>query len=326
MPRIHIIATGGTIASRRDPDTGVVVPAVDAASLVAAVPAVADVAEIDVTEVARVSSWDLSPATMVAVARRIEELALETPSPDGFVVTHGTDTMEETAFVLDATLDVSQPIVLTGAMRAADAPGADGPANLVDAVRFAASDAADGLGAVVVMAGEVHAARHVTKVHTARPAAFASPGVGPLGTVEPERPVVRWGPEPVPPLPPVAPHLPVPLATMVAGLDDLALRAALDADVRGLVLAGSGAGNVDATVVPMLRELVAAGCAVVLASRCAGGRVHATYGGPGGGASLREAGLIAAGDLSAPKARLALSLLLGADADRDEVAAWFGAL
>jgi L-asparaginase len=321
--RICIVTTGGTIASKVDPDTGAAVPAVAAEELLAEVPGLADLGEVEAVEFSLVNSWDMTPAAMADLARTIAGLA---PRADGFVVTHGTDTMEETAFVLDGLLDLDQPVVVTGAMRNASQAGSDGPRNLLAAATVAAADQARGLGGVVVMNDEVHAARHVTKLHTTALDTFGSPGVGPLGAVDDLGLLLWWRPGPRPPLPLVDPDPDVQLVKMVAGLDEVLLRAALDAGAGGVVLEGSGAGNVHAAVQPAVRALVDAGVPVVLASRCPGGRVVPAYGGDGGGATLAALGTIRAGDLNGPKARLALMFALGAGYDRAAIRDWFAGL
>lgn len=322
MSRVHILATGGTIASRTDPATGAVVPAVTAEELVASVPELADVAEVTVDEVARVSSWDITLETMADLARRVTDLAGSDDPPDGFVVTHGTDTMEETAFALDILCEVEQPIVVTGAMRPADHAEADGPANLVDACRVAVAEDAMGPGTFVVTAGEIHAARHVTKAHTTRADAFASPGIGPVGTIDGGDVKIAARPERAPKIPLVEPSADVHLVTSVAGLDPRVLSLFGELGARGVVLTGTGSGNVPGRCVPAVRDLLAAGTVVVLASRCGSGPVQPVYGGEGGGATLVDLGVAPAGILSGPKARVALAFALGAGWERDRSALW----
>lgn len=180
MKRICILTTGGTIAMREDPAAGGLVPAVSGADLAASAPGLADWAGIAVEEVSNIPSEWMTPARMMDIARRIDGRA---DAFDGFVVTHGTDTMEETAFLLDTVLRTEKPVVLTGAMRGASELSADGPANLLAAVKTAASDGAAGMGVLVVMGDAVHAARDVEKMHATRPDAFASPQWGPVGAV-----------------------------------------------------------------------------------------------------------------------------------------------
>jgi L-asparaginase len=235
----------------------------------------------------------------------------------GAVVIQGTDTIEETAYLLDLLVASDAPVVVTGAMRNPSLAGPDGPANILAAIRVAASGLARGLGCVVVMNDQIHAARWVAKAHTASPAAFVSPGFGPLGHVAegqvhiPVRLRER------------SPHFgPVPRREVRVGLvtialgDDGVLIEALGEHVEGLVVAAFGAGHVPADTVTSLANL-AARMPVVLASRTGAGPVHHhTYGFPGSETDLLARGLISAGYLAPLKARLLLRLLIACGADR----------
>jgi L-asparaginase len=238
-------------------------------------------------------------------------------------VTHGTDTMEETSFALDLVLDTPRPVVFTGAMRNPSQPGPDGPRNVVSAARVAIDPAARDLGVLVVLNDEIHAARYVTKGHTTALHTFVSRGVGPLGLVDDEGVWVWWRPVRLPRLPLVDPDPHVYLIKMAAGMDDLFLRSALDAGARGVVIEGSGAGHTPATWEPAIGALVQAGVPVVLVSRAGAGRVAAIYGGAGGGRSLRALGVVPGGDLTGPKARVALAFALGAGMDMAAIRDYF---
>src|SRR5680860_479026 len=317
--RVRLLTTGGTIASTPDEATGAMRAATSGKELVAAVPALADLARVDVEEVALVNSWDVDLTLMADLARRVEAAA---DLADGVVITHGTDTLEETAFALDFLADCELPVVLTGAMRGGGGPDSDGPGNLIAAVRVAASDAAQGLRCVV-LGDELHAARWVHKTHSTALDTFASPGVGPMGTVDDAGVLLRWRPQRRDPLRAAdggvpASAEPVALVWSAAGLPPRALQACAEG-ARGVVIAGSGAGNVPGTWLPVIRALVRGGLPVVLASRCEGGRVVPTYGGDGGGRTLVDAGVLPAGDLSAVKARVALAFALGAGLDMDQI-------
>jgi L-asparaginase len=233
---------------------------------------------------------------------------------DGVVVTQGTDTIEETAFALDLLVRRRRPVVVTGAMRNPTLAGPDGPANLLAAVQVAAAPRAVGLGAMVVLNDEIHAARFVRKSHTANPATFRSPTAGPLGWVVEGHPRIALRPaaldlDLIPP--PGAGDLPaVALLTCALG-DDLRLVGELERlGYAGLVLEAFGGGHVPGRVVPALAEL-ARRMPVVLASRTRGGELlRETYGFPGSERDLLSRGLIPAGFLDGPKARILLSLLL----------------
>ncbi len=333
MTRVHVIGTGGTIASKVDPDTGAAVPALDAEDLLEQVPELRAIAEITSSEFAQVSSWNMTPALAADLVEAVT--AAFDDGAKGVVVAHGTDTMEETAFVLDLLLGAAVPppaggprrtVVLTGAMRNASEAGADGPRNVLAATRVAASPACEGLGGVVVMNDEIHAARYVTKSHTTALDTFASPDTGPIGIIDGAGVLLRWRPSPLPLIEMCEPAGGVHLVTMAAGDDGMLLRAVLAGGSRGVVVEGSGSGNVHAPWQPVIADLIGSGVPVVLASRCGAGRVVCGYGGDGGGHTLLDLGVIPARDLSGGKARLALMFLLGAGTGTDGVRAWFAQL
>jgi L-asparaginase len=308
---VLVLTTGGTIASLPDPETGAKRPAVSGEELVASVPGLDAVTDVEVEEVASQSSWNLTPAHMLAVARRAGA-ALAEPGVDGVVVTHGTDTLEETAFLTDLTLRAGGPVVVVGAMRSPDELSADGPRNLLNAVRVAAATEARGAGAVVAMGDEIHAARWVRKLDTGLATAFRSPRRGPIGRVTPTSLELPW----VPPRG-YAIDLPdelsqtVPLVSAYPGMEDGVIQAAIDATgAAGLVVEGTGSGNVPGSAVNGIRAALEGGLPVIVATRVPGGASGSGYGSPGGGAALRELGVIAAGPLSAGKARLLLMALL----------------
>jgi L-asparaginase len=308
---VLILTTGGTIASLPDPETGAKRPAVSGEQLVASVPGLADIADVRVEEVASLSSWNLTPDHMLAVARRAGEVLAE-PGVDGVVVTHGTDTLEETAFLTDLTLRSDGPVAVVGAMRSPDEHSADGPRNLMNAVHFASAPEARGAGAVVAMSDEIHAARWVRKLDSGLVSAFRSPRRGPIGRVTPHSLELPW----LPPRgftiePPEGLPREVALVSAYPGMDGAVIDAVLDATgAAGLVVEGTGSGNVPESAVDGVRSALERGLPVILATRVPGGATRSGYGSPGGGAALRELGAVGAGPLSAGKARLLLMVLL----------------
>jgi L-asparaginase len=307
--KVVVVSTGGTIAMRRDAGTGKLVPAVSGEELVEML-AWPQAPPLELDDFARVPSFDVHGQLVLALARRV--LAhCRRPEIAGVVVTHGTDTMEETVYAIDRLHGGDTPVVLTGAQRGADEPDADGPRNLRDAIRVAASEEARGRGAMIVFAGEIHPAREARKVHTSAVRAFASPGYGPIGHIDAGRVLFGRRPERRPPLP-FPEELPrVDLIRLYAGSDGAFLRCSLAEGARAVVLEGTGRGNANEQVVAAVREAVASGVPVVVCSRCAEGRVEPVYG-RGGGRDLAEAGAVFAGDLAGPKARVLLQLALGA--------------
>ncbi len=311
-PRILVLSLGGTITMTPGAGPGLV-PSLDAAALVAAVPGLAQVAAIEAESPARVASPSLDPALLAAVARRIAAF-----DGHGAVVVQGTDTIEESAFLLDLLHADARPVVVTGAMRGAAAPGADGPANLLAAVTVAASAEARGLGALAVLNDEIHAARFVRKGHTALPSAFASPLAGPLGVVAEGRARLHARIARAPVLPaPDGPLPPVALLGWGLGEEGRLLPALPGLGYRGAVIEGMGAGHVPEGAVAAIGAL-ARRMPVVLASRCWAGPVFTgTYGYAGAEMDLIARGLVPAGILPANKARLLLALALAAGVAAD---------
>ena len=313
-----VVSTGGTIAMRPDPASGKLVPALSGDELVELL-AWPDAPQLELDDFAHVPSFDMHGELALSLARRLREHAGR-GDVAGVVVTHGTDTMEESVYLVDLLLDSDLPVVFTGAQRGADEADSDGPRNFRDAIRVAAASDARGRGALIAFAGEVHGAREVRKVHTSALRAFASPGYGPLGHVEGEDVSFRRRPDRRRPLPVPDVVAPVDLIRLHAGSDARFLRAAVASGARAVVLEGTGRGNANEQVLEGVREAVAAGVAVVVCSRCVEGRVEPVYG-RGGGRDLSDAGALFAGDLAGPKARVLLQLALGAGLDAHAVLA-----
>ena len=317
-PRLLVLSLGGTITMLPG-DAGGITPTLGAAELVASVPALAEVAEIEAASPFRVASPSLTPGDLVDVAARIE--AAFATGIDGAVVIQGTDTIEESAFLLDLLVAGDKPVVVTGAMRGADAPGADGPANLLAAARVAAAPASRGLGTLVVLNYDIHAARFVQKSHTALPSAFLSPLLGPLGTVIEGQPRYYARIARQPGLSTTAgPPKAVALLRVAMGDDTRLMAAVADLGYAGAVIEGMGAGHVHADVAPVLGAM-ARRIPVVLASRAMTGPVFTrTYGYAGAEIDLIGRGLLPTGYLSGLKARLLLGLLLRDSPDRGVIA------
>ncbi len=318
---ILVITLGGTIAmTRTSGETGGVTPRLTGADLVSAVPGLDEGATITVEDFRQVPGASLTIDDIAELAGRLNKAAAA--GTDGFVITQGTDTLEETAFLLDLLYEADAPVVLTGAMRNAAMPGADGSANLLAAVRTATSTVARGLGALVVFADEIHAARHVRKIHSTSLTAFASPSAGPIGHVIEGIPRLHFSP---------ARHRAVPLPLRPAAVEvvhttlgaDATVLESIDRRADGVVVAAFGAGHVPASWVEPLQTL-AGRIPVVLASRTGAGSVLArTYAFPGSESDLLARGLISAGPLDPYKARLLLLAQLRAGTDRAEVEAAF---
>jgi L-asparaginase len=306
---VVVVSTGGTIAMRPDPATGKLVPAISGDELVELL-AWPEAPPLELDDFAHVPSFDMHGELALALGRRVVEHSRRTDIA-GIVVTHGTDTMEESVYLAELLLDSELPVVFTGAQRGADQPDSDGPRNFREAIRVAASTQAKGRGAMIAFAGELHAARDARKVHTSGLRAFASPGYGPIGHVDGERVVFGRQPERRPAMPAPERMAPVDLIRLLAGSDSRFLLASVESGARAIVLEATGRGNANDQVVEGVRAAVAASVAVVVCSRCVEGRVEPVYG-RGGGRDLADAGALFAGDLAGPKARVLLQLALGA--------------
>lgn len=320
--KIIIITTGGTIAMKKDEVTGALVPALSGEALIDTVPGIDDGAHIEVREFSNIPSEYMTLDRMGALAAFIE--SLNTDEVDGYVITHGTDTMEETAFFLNHTVHLNKPVCLTGAMRSAAAAGTDGPGNILAAVRAACCDNLYGMGVLVVMNDRVYLADDVVKSHATATDAFTSASFGPVGFVSGDKVVVRkcsqkrWIGN-VQDL-----NARVWIVRCGAGMDDSLLAGVLAAGVDGLIVEGFGCGNVPLGMASALKTMVKKGIPVILTSRTGHGYVEREYGGDGGTAALEDAGVISAGGLSSQKARILLILAIGNHLSSSQISARLG--
>jgi L-asparaginase len=319
--QVHVLFTGGTISMRVDPGTGAAVPAMSGEEIVARVHGLRKEARLTLEDYARLPGPHVTPHWMWRLRDRVAEV-LGDAAVDGVVLTHGTDTLEETAFLLDLTLDSEKPVVFCGAMRTVSDPGWDGPANLMTAVRTAVHPDARARGVLVAVGEQVHAAAEATKWHTQSLGTFRS-ARGPLAVLDHGQVVFQRPAFHAPALKARGLVSEVDLHTMAAGTDDALLRASLARGARGIVVAATGAGNVPPACLPGLRAALAASVPVVLVSRCAEGRVAPLYGYEGGGQMLRDLGVIFGQDLPGPKARIKLMVALGATSDVAQIREMF---
>ena len=320
MARVAVVFTGGTISTAFDPIAGGNVPILDGAAILARTPGLETIADVVPIDRGRTPASHFSFPALLDLAAVLRD-ALASPDVDGAVIVQGTDTIEETAFCWDLVLAGPKPVVVTGAMRASDEAGFDGPANLRDAVRVAATNAMRDAGVVVCLAGTIEPADDVTKMHASALDTFASPNGGSLGRVGPGGVTVfrRRAGRRLVETTRAADR--VHLITATVAMDGRLLDAAVDAGADGIVVAATGAGNTDPALLAAAERAITAGIPVALASRCPAGRAGVGYAFPGGGATWVRAGALPVGHLCALKARVALALGLGAGLDRDGLVA-----
>src|SRR3954462_4446504 len=298
--KVRVLAAGGTIAMSGE---GGAKLALDAADLVAAVPGIRDPHEIESETVVNLPSAHLTLGDQLAICRAARDAAREGV---GVVVTHGTDTLEETAMLCDVIHDSDAPIVFTGAIRAASAPGADGPANLADAISVARSDEAKGMGVLVVFGGEIHHARTARKTDTTSLTAFSSPQTGLLGRVTEGNPTFWTRVPRNSPLDPPALEHRVLVVPTTAGDDGTLARAALDTGPDGIVIGTLGAGHLHPDLMELWGEAAERIPVVAYCRPERGVVLYGTYGYPGSERELRRTQIIPAGFLSPQAARMKL--------------------
>ena len=315
---IVLLFTGGTISMRHDAAAGGAVPRLSAREIIAATRGIEEVADLEIEDWGAFPGPHMTMERMWALRGRIRELVAR-DDVQGVVLTHGTDSLEESAYLCARSLATRKPIVFTGAMRAASDLGWDGPANLLDSARVAASDEAAGYGVMVVMGSRIYAGVDVTKVHTHALDAFESPGLGPIGVVDDGRVIFRRAvANGADVLDPPALGLPVDIVLAWAGADSRLVDASL-ATARGLVVSAMGRGNVPPAMVDGIARWIAEDKPVVITSRAMRGRVGPTYGYPGGGRRLTEMGAILGGSRRPQQARIELALAIGLGMDREGV-------
>ena len=323
-PRVAVASLGGTITmTTTQPNGSGVRPSLGIDELLSAAPALAEVAQLEAKTLARMPGASLGFPEVLNALEWARNATLR--GADGVVLVQGTDTLEETSYLLDLYWDRPEPLVVTGAMRPPQTPGADGPSNLLASVLVAGAPASRGLGALVVMNDEVHAASRVRKTRTSGVNAFTSSSFGPLGYVEERRPVFGNRPPRWPHLTPPSSHEPkrVVILETFLGDDGTLLDLVANAGFDGLVIAGLGAGHIPEGLTRSVDKAVQAG-PVVLTSRAGSGTVFEnTYDFIGSETDLLKRGLVSGGWLDARKARVLLSCLLSCNSTQSEISAEF---
>ncbi|HEH5587750.1 TPA: asparaginase [Staphylococcus aureus] len=316
MKHLLVIHTGGTISMSQDQSNKVVTNDINPISLHQDV--INQYAQIDELNPFNVPS----PHMTIQHVKQLKDIILEAVTNkyyDGFVITHGTDTLEETAFLLDLILGIEQPVVITGAMRSSNEIGSDGLYNYISAIRVASDEKARHKGVMVVFNDEIHTARNVTKTHTSNTNTFQSPNHGPLGVLTKDRVQFHHMPYRQQALENVNEKLNVPLVKAYMGLPGDIFSFYSREGIDGMVIEALGQGNIPPSALEGIQQLVSLNIPIVLVSRSFNGIVSPTYAYDGGGYQLAQQGFIFSNGLNGPKARLKLLVALSNNLDKAEI-------
>ena len=297
---------------RVDPKTGGPVPALSGEEIISRVDGLREIADFAVIDFSLLPGPHMPPPRMLELARCVGQQLLD-ERITGVVVTHGTDTLEESAYLLDLVLNSEKPVVFVGSMRNSSELSWDGPGNLRSAVRVACDPAAHGLGVLVAMNDQLITAGEATKTHTEALDTFQSRDFGPVGIVDKARIIVTRRPGKREKIVTATLEERVDIIKLAAGSDGAFIDFAIDRGARAIVVEGLGRGNVPVAALPAIQRAIHAGIPIVIASRCPRGRVLDTYAYEGAGRQLRRMGVILGGMLPSHKARIKLMLLLGAN-------------
>lgn len=313
-PKVAIIFNGGTISMSVDERVGAAIPSLSGEQIMSLVTNIDKYAEIETFNFSSLPGPHINIPLMMDIRKLVvENLARE--DIDGVVVTHGTDTLEETAYLLDLTIDSPKPVIVVGAMRNSSELGYDGPSNLAAAVCTAISPKSKNKGVLIVMNNEVNAANEVTKTNTLSLDTFKSPEFGPLGIVDNDEVIYHREIVHHQHISTESAETEVDLIKCVAGMDSRFLKHSVETGAKGIVIEAMGRGNIPPTMLEGIEYAIKHNVAIVMVSRCPTGRVLDTYGYKGGGRNLRDMGVIFGGHLEGQKARIKLMLALNISND-----------
>lgn len=316
--KVAIIFTGGTISMKIDQEMNAAIPALNSDELISMVKNIEKIAEIESINYANVPSPHISPDIMMELSQMIKDLVAREDIV-GVILTHGTDTLEETAYLLDLNIKTEKPIVVVGAMRNSSELGYDGSSNLSAAICTAVSDESKGRGVLVVMNNMVNSASEVTKTNTLTLDTFKSPEFGPLGIVDNDEVIFYRDITSDNFIETDRLENKVALIKAVAGMDSDVINYYIENGYKGIVIEAMGRGNLPPSMVDGIKKAINLNIPVVMVSRCPTGRVLDTYGYEGGGKHLKELGVIFGKNLPGQKARIQLMLLLGANKDIETI-------
>ncbi|TCO70212.1 asparaginase [Marinisporobacter balticus] len=316
--KVAVVFTGGTISMKIDPRISAAIPALSSEEIMSMVTNIDKYADIEVVNFDRIPGPHMTPKRMMALSKTVKQLTLR-EDITGVVVTHGTDSLEETAYLLDLTISSAKPIIVVGAMRNSSELGYDGSSNLSAAICTAISEHAKNKGVLVVMNNELNAASEVTKTHTLALDTFKSMEFGPLGIVDNDEVIFYRD---------ITRHVyidtekietNVDLIKAVVGMDSRLIKFCVDSGAKGIIIEAMGRGNVPPKMVEGIKYAIDHNIIVVMVSRCPMGRVLDTYGYEGAGRSLRNLGVLLGGSLPGQKARIKLMLALSTTTERDKI-------
>ncbi len=322
MKKILIIFTGGTFSMKIDEESGGAVPYYQGDQLLEMIPEANDLANLKCYQFGNYPGPHVTPETMLSLSTKVNEF-ISKDEIDGIIITHGTDTLEETAYFLDLTVKTEKPIVMVGAMKTSSEPDWDGPANLVDAIRIIDNQNSKNLGVLVCLNGEINAASEVTKTHTEDLETFHSLDFGAIGFVDRERVFFNRAPIKLEVFPTKKINPNVDMIKVYAGMDEKFFKHSADTNTNGLVVESMGVGNVPPAVFEGIKYVRQKGIPVVLVSRCPSGETIDTYSYPGAGKWLKKEGVIFAEYLNGQKARIKLMICLGLTADQEKLSDLF---
>ncbi|MCJ7839440.1 asparaginase [Lederbergia sp. NSJ-179] len=308
MKQILVLHTGGTISMEEDAQSGAVSPS-SAHPLLDFSHQLKNLAHLITKQPFHLPSPHIEPTDMFKL-KSIIEGEYRNSSIDGVVITHGTDTLEETAYFLDLTVEVKIPVVMTGAMRSSNEIGSDGLYNFISAVRVACTEEANGMGVLVVLNDEIHTAKNVTKTHASNVSTFQSPQYGPIGIVTKREILFHHKPLYVEKYQPNRLNKRVALLKAYAGMDSDLFTAIQQLKYDGVVIEALGQGNLPPHCLDGLKKLLQANIPVILVSRCYKGSAQDVYDYEGGGKQLKEMGVIFCNGLNGQKARIKLLIAL----------------
>lgn len=322
MKNIVIVFTGGTFSMRIDSTTNAAVPTLQGAEIIKMIPEAKQLANISVYQFGNYPGPHMTPELMLELSKKIKNLA-DQKKIDAIIITHGTDTLEETAYFLDLTLKTCKPIVVIGSMKTSSEPDWDGPRNLLDAIHICNNKNSAGIGVLVCLNGEINAASEVTKTHTEDVETFRSLDFGSLGFVDKGKVIFNRLPSKLETIETKKINSNIDLIKVYAGMDEKYFRFAADSGVKGVVVEAMGVGNVPPAAYEGIKYIIKKKIPVVLVSRCPAGETLDIYGYPGAGKWLKQIGVIFTDYLNGQKARIKMMICLGRTKDQKKLRKMF---